>query len=566
MSSNRIAQLKPADLPAPPQAALRILHACSDEATTTQQVAELAASDPVLTTELLRIVNTPLFGMSRKIQSLNQAITILGQRAVRNLVLCLAMRDAIKQNPVPGFDIGLYWEDTLRRAISARLLAGQLQLNQDDCFTYGLLQDFGMLVMFYFMPELSDEWPALQQLNPAVRYQRERELFGVAHTEMNRLIAQAWSLPDSLGMLLASHHHCDTSPLTAEQQTLCRVLFCADWMAAVFTAADKTRLISHTRQQLGQHFQLDNEQVIELLARVPGETQQAAGSLGLHINPQAELEQILSQANSKLAEANLSYQELTWKLEQTLRERDRLAQELNQELQLAREIQESLLPKDVSADFPVNAINISARDLSGDFYDYFQLPDGRIYFNLADVSGKGINAALLMAKTSSLFHCLGKHIHDPARLLEQLNNEIAETTIRGMFVTMIAGIYNPQDGSVKLVNAGHPPALLIGQDNSVQTLAAMGPPLGIMPDTAYPAPQDLYLDGGSLYLFSDGVSEGEIEPGEMLGIEKLARLLISMRQQPARQRLHSIVKQFRQHGQPLHDDLTILLVEAARHG
>ncbi len=97
-------------------------------------------------------------------------------------------------------------------------------------------------------------------------------------------------------------------------------------------------------------------------------------------------------------------------------------------------------------------MNLPARTVSGDFFDYFDLPDGRICFNLGDVSGKGINASLLMAKTSSLYRCLGKSIPDPGRLLQLINREIFETTTRGMFVTMVAGLYDPARGTVRIVH------------------------------------------------------------------------------------------------------------------
>ena len=85
---------------------------------------------------------------------------------------------------------------------------------------------------------------------------------------------------------------------------------------------------------------------------------------------------------------------------------------MRRELDLAREIQRNLLPEQPAADFPVHGLNLSALEVSGDFYDFFTLADGRIAWGLGDVSGKGMNAAMLMAKTSSLFRCLGKTVHD----------------------------------------------------------------------------------------------------------------------------------------------------------
>src|SRR5206468_2982583 len=103
-------------------------------------------------------------------------------------------------------------------------------------------------------------------------------------------------------------------------------------------------------------------------------------------------------------------------------------------------IQRSLLPTEDET-LPIAGINRPIHEVSGDFYDFFQLPDSSIAFCLGDVSGKGMNAALLMAKTASLFRCLGKTVHDPARLITILNREICSTTSFGMFVTMVVGVY-----------------------------------------------------------------------------------------------------------------------------
>ncbi len=97
------------------------------------------------------------------------------------------------------------------------------------------------------------------------------------------------------------------------------------------------------------------------------------------------------------------------------------------------------MPAAADKNFPVQAVNLPAQAVSGDFYDHFQLPDGRIYFNLADVSGKGMNAALLMAKASSLLHHLAKTETDPGHLLAMVNEAICETATHGMFVSIVSG-------------------------------------------------------------------------------------------------------------------------------
>ncbi len=233
---------------------------------------------------------------------------------------------------------------------------------------------------------------------------------------------------------------------------------------------------------------------------------------------------------------------------------------MQKDLELAREIQRSLLPTATPLTSAITGINIPAREVSGDFYDYFVLPDGRIYFNLADVSGKGMNAALLMAKTSGLFHCLGKALHDPGKLLAYINNEICETAIRGMFITLIAGLYDPRNGRIRLANAGHLPALYRSRNGQFHDYPAQAPPLGILPDTRFPE-NELTLDGGSLYLFSDGLTEAVQADRSRLELAGLMQLISRHTTLPPAARLAALVSDARQATPVLHDDITALLIE-----
>lgn len=231
---------------------------------------------------------------------------------------------------------------------------------------------------------------------------------------------------------------------------------------------------------------------------------------------------------------------------------------IKRELELASEIQRSLLPLQ-DDDMPICGINRPIREVSGDFYDYFELPDGTIAFALGDVSGKGMNAALLMAKTASLFRCLGKTIRDPARLLSILNREICETTSRGMFVTMVAGLYEPSTGLLRYANAGHLPPLIKFPDQLYETVAPDAPPLGILRDMHF-VDHEINLKGGLFVVFSDGLTEfryGE----EELGVDGLNLLLEYTHNGSLRGRLERVLAELDQGGWQAKDDLTLLAID-----
>jgi len=177
-----------------------------------------------------------------------------------------------------------------------------------------------------------------------------------------------------------------------------------------------------------------------------------------------------------------------------------------------------------------------------------------------------MNAALLMAKAASLFRALGKTSPEPGYLLSRINAEICETAARGMFVTMVAGVYSPKTGELIIANAGHEPPLIHRGGEVYESLEADSPPLGIVPPfDGEPFPETaLNIDNSNLYIFSDGVTEGYRPNGEPLEVEGLKELLDQSLGDPMQSRLESISSYLQDVSTPLRDDLTVLAVEGRK--
>ncbi|WP_244511228.1 ATP-binding SpoIIE family protein phosphatase [Magnetospirillum fulvum] len=235
---------------------------------------------------------------------------------------------------------------------------------------------------------------------------------------------------------------------------------------------------------------------------------------------------------------------------------------MQRDLDLAAEIQRAMLPPPQGADSPVHGINRPARRVSGDFYEIVPLPDGRIAFAIGDVSGKGMKAALLMARIASLFRCLVKREAGPGRVLAAIESELHETRLVGTFVTMIAGLLDPARGRVVLANAGHEPPVLYHRGGFVEIAEGM-PPLGIDPrlfDNGVPETV-VDLDGGALYLFTDGLTEARgLVGGVMLGAEGVLGLLAAFAAMPAAERLETVLHALGG-AVSLGDDVTLMVVE-----
>ena len=233
---------------------------------------------------------------------------------------------------------------------------------------------------------------------------------------------------------------------------------------------------------------------------------------------------------------------------------------IQKEVEIVGEIQKSLLSKNKKENFPIAGINIPAKVVSGDFYNFSDLGNGMYGFGVADVSGKGIKSSLLMSKASSLYRCLSKTDFSASNLLIQLNNEICETISRGMFVTMLVGIYDSNKKELLLSNAGHEPPLIFSKEGSFSSFTEAGPPLGIMPNTKY-TEHKISFSESSMYIFTDGITEIKNPKGEMLGSEGFQNYIKKHQSKPNSERLNIIVSEILNEGHVQKDDLTIVTVD-----
>lgn len=244
------------------------------------------------------------------------------------------------------------------------------------------------------------------------------------------------------------------------------------------------------------------------------------------------------------------------RLTQELLEQDRL----KQELELAAAVQRNLLPTAANDCAPVQGLNIPARGVSGDFYDILPLPDGRVAFALADVSGKGMNAALIMVKAATLFRSLARRTQEPGLLLSRIEHELSGSLAFGMFVTMVVGVYDPRSKLVRLANAGHLPPLRRDASGAFEEYPAAAPPLGIVCklDRNRYRECSFSIEGGALYLYTDGAIEARRDDGNLLGVEGLQALIADHAALAPGARLRAIVAGL---GAELRDDLTLLVIE-----
>lgn len=215
------------------------------------------------------------------------------------------------------------------------------------------------------------------------------------------------------------------------------------------------------------------------------------------------------------------------KLETTrLRDESIAKAKLEEELRTAYVIQSRLLPAVLPSieGYGFAGSNKPCRTVSGDYYDVVVRPDGRIYFIIADVSGKGITAALVMTSLATAFTIFMRTDPSPAELVRDINRTLAPKTSPAKFVTLVVGRLDPATGIVEFANAGHVPPLIVSVDG-VRELKSTDIVVGLFENATYRDQSVTLLPGDAMVLFTDGVTEAENEKEEQLGVEPITALI-----------------------------------------
>lgn len=236
---------------------------------------------------------------------------------------------------------------------------------------------------------------------------------------------------------------------------------------------------------------------------------------------------------------------------------------IHKELEMCRKIQKEMLPRKPLR-FPfgeVSGISIPAREVGGDFFNYFSLPDGRVALLIGDVSGKGVAAALLMANVQATLRARLTVGEDLATLFSELDGEIAETTPPETYFTLFVGVLDASARKLRWVNAGHNTQYLLRSDGSLEQLASSGRPIGLLPGSRY---EEVELDleqGDSIFLYTDGLVEAEDTAGIEFGNARLETILTQERSSQSDLLLSRVEEAVRGHRgtRDNHDDATMLV-------
>jgi sigma-B regulation protein RsbU (phosphoserine phosphatase) len=244
---------------------------------------------------------------------------------------------------------------------------------------------------------------------------------------------------------------------------------------------------------------------------------------------------------------------------------------LESELETARKIQEKLLPHEMPqlAGFEIAGTSIPSKQVGGDYFDFLDMGEGKLGIAIADVSGKGIPAALLMANLQASLHAQTFETEKLADVTARINNLLVRSTDSNMFVTFFYGLLNRGKTTFISTNAGHNPPLLLRHDQTIEYLAKGGLVLGFLPDQKYEQQTTTLHPGDILVLYTDGITEArnpeeETVEKKLFGEDRLVQVVKENISLSAREIQSAILRSVTAHTKntPQGDDITLVVIKS----
>ena len=314
------------NLPSLPTVALKIIQEIKKDKVSNNSLTEIISYDPALTTKILKIANSSFYAISDGVDSIDRAVSILGQEALKNIALSFVIVKGLKRDNVDNFDHELFWKRSITAAVSAEMLTSKLKVNRGDTFVIPLLMDIGVLVMYLSDPneylKVFDE----KRVSGLTTVEAEKTVLGYDHQELGSSILLKWNIPDNISLPIAYHHNPEQCP--TEMKDLVEVLQLADIASSVYHSSNGTKKIGQFRELLKEKLKISDEEVGEFIDGIAEKTIEVLETFEIDAGDMKPYSQILEEANAELGKMNLSYEQLVMELKQEKIKVETLARDL----------------------------------------------------------------------------------------------------------------------------------------------------------------------------------------------------------------------------------------------
>ena len=290
-------------LPAMPGVAIKLMEAIQKPDPNMREIVSLISSDTALSAKLLKIINSPFYGIANKITTVDQSIKLLGLNTVKNLSLSLILKTSFIKKGPSGLNLGSFWKDSLVGAIAAKLLAGRVKIkNPEDAFFLGLLKNIGSLTLAYLLPDQYAVVLSEIQTKKMSSRNAEYQVFGFNHMDVGALLTQSWGLPETFHIPIQHHHGLENLPESCSSDIRVRaaLLHLSSLYIELLNGGNMAEVlgyITHFISSYGLDRALDAADIGKDLIK---QTKEVSPIFDLQFSDENELENLLESAKQEL--------------------------------------------------------------------------------------------------------------------------------------------------------------------------------------------------------------------------------------------------------------------------
>jgi two-component system cell cycle response regulator len=329
-----------AELPTLPTVASELITLICQEDATLSDVADLISQDVAISTKILKVCNSAFYNFPEKIGSVQQAVVILGANAVRSLVLSFSFLTPKKGGKDHHFDFELFWERSLARAVSSKMILEKIPgANTEDIFLVGLLQNMGELILACTLPGEYRRALAERHEKSIEVQEAELSIFGADHCYVGYEVAEHWNFPASITLPILHHHK--PREYTGNDIGIglsTKAVYLSDLLVKIHYSDQPNKYHRLFRSEAKKLLGLKSIDIDRILQDTHIEIEAAADHFGLHIRDTKSIQEILQEANIRLSLMNLDYEQMNKELVKAKISLEKLAKELQKKNELLKEL------------------------------------------------------------------------------------------------------------------------------------------------------------------------------------------------------------------------------------
>ena len=314
------------ELPSPPAIAVKILDAVRNDKESFRTLAHVISSDPALTAKMLRVANSSIYGLARRVDTIEMALAVLGIRALKNIALSFVIIGEFQSACRGAFDFKKFWKGSVTSAVAAEMYCNMMGKKSDDTFVSALLQNIGYLVMFLTQPEKYIKLMSERKGSELDHLGLEKAIFGFDHQELGAALLKDWGLPDSIYLPILSHHFPDQAQEDYRNNAF--TLLISHQLSLVYQNSNSGENAGLVQNLLSEKHQLTQKDVGKLIDSVAEKTTEILSTFEMGDEAIKPYSQLLQEANQELGKLNLSYEQLIVDLKGAKDEAENLAAEL----------------------------------------------------------------------------------------------------------------------------------------------------------------------------------------------------------------------------------------------